>query len=47
VGLPLLAPAQTLPAVLASAALWSAGFGLYALRYWPVLSRPRLDGKPG
>jgi uncharacterized protein involved in response to NO len=47
VGLPLVAPAQTLPAVLASAALWSAGFGLYALRYWPVLSRPRLDGKPG
>jgi len=27
--------------------LWSAGFGLYALRYWPVLSRPRLDGKAG
>ena len=30
-----------------SAALWSAGFGLYAVRYWPVLTRPRLDGKPG
>ena len=29
------------------AALWSAGFGLYALRYWPVLTRPRLDGRPG
>jgi len=44
---PLAAPALTLPAILASAALWSAGFGLYTLRYWPVLTRPRLDGKPG
>jgi uncharacterized protein involved in response to NO len=44
---PLLAPALTMHAVLASAALWSAGFGLYALRYAPVLGRPRLDGKPG
>lgn len=30
-----------------SALLWAACFALYALRYWPVLSRPRLDGKPG
>ncbi|MFG6465333.1 NnrS family protein [Roseateles sp. BYS87W] len=47
VGVPLLAPALLMPAVLASALLWSAGFGLYAVRYWPVLSRPRLDGRPG
>jgi uncharacterized protein involved in response to NO len=47
VGLPLVQPAWTLHAVQASAALWSAGFGLYAVRYWPVLSRPRLDGRPG
>jgi hypothetical protein len=26
--------------------LWSAGFALYAVRYWPVLTRPRLDGRP-
>jgi uncharacterized protein involved in response to NO len=45
--LPLAAPALTVHAVLCSAALWSAGFGLYALRYWPVLTRSRLDGKPG
>lgn len=44
---PLSAPAWNEPAVLGSAVLWSAGFGLYALRYWPVLSRPRTDGKPG
>lgn len=44
---PLLAPAQTIHAVLVSAVLWSAGFGLYAVRYWPILSRPRIDGRPG
>lgn len=44
---PLVAPAQTIHAVLCSAVLWSAGFGLYAVRYWPILSRPRLDGRPG
>ena len=30
-----------------SALLWAAAFGLYSARYWPVLTRPRLDGKPG
>ncbi|HWI83049.1 NnrS family protein [Ramlibacter sp.] len=45
--LPWLAPVLTLPAVLASAVLWSGAFGLYAVRYWPVLTRPRLDGRPG
>jgi uncharacterized protein involved in response to NO len=39
------------PAYLASVQLsglfWAAAFGLYAVRYWPVLTRPRLDGKPG
>jgi uncharacterized protein involved in response to NO len=33
--------------VLCSAALWSAGFALYALRYAPSLIRPRADGQPG
>lgn len=36
-----------LPTVIVSALLWSAAFALYAVRYWPILSRPRLDGKPG
>lgn len=45
--LPLVAPAQTLLAVQASALLWSAGFALYAIHYWPMLSRPRPDGRPG
>jgi len=44
---PLVVPGLQMQAVVASAVLWSAAFGLYAVRYWPVLSRPRLDGKPG
>lgn len=44
---PLIVPAYTVHAVVCSAALWSAGFALYAVRYWPVLTRPRIDGKPG
>jgi uncharacterized protein involved in response to NO len=47
VSLPLCAPALTLQAIGGSALLWSAGFALYALRYGPMLMRPRLDGKPG
>jgi uncharacterized protein involved in response to NO len=30
-----------------SGLLWSVAFALYAIRYWPVLTRVRLDGKPG
>jgi uncharacterized protein involved in response to NO len=44
---PLVAPQHYLPSVLLSAALWSSGFLLYALRYWPILSRARADGQPG
>jgi uncharacterized protein involved in response to NO len=47
VGLPLVDAAWTLPAVQLSAAAWSAGFALYALRYAPRLWQPRLDGLPG
>lgn len=47
VGVPLFVPGQTLHAVLGSAGLWSAGFALYAVRYCSILSRPRLDGRPG
>ncbi|WP_048439072.1 NnrS family protein [Caenimonas sp. SL110] len=47
VGLPLAAPQLLIPSIIGSSVLWSAGFGLYAIVYWPVLTRPRLDGKPG
>jgi uncharacterized protein involved in response to NO len=40
-------PGIYLATVVASGGCWSAAFALYAVRYWPVLSRPRLDGKPG
>lgn len=45
--LPLAAPEVTPVATLASAFVWSAAFALFTLRYWPVLTRTRLDGKPG
>jgi uncharacterized protein involved in response to NO len=44
---PMLMPGAYVGAVVLSGLLWSGGFALYAIRYWPVLSRPRLDGKPG
>ena len=47
VALPLAAPALYLFSVRASGLLWCAGFALYAIPYWPVLTRARLDGKPG
>jgi uncharacterized protein involved in response to NO len=40
-------PGLYLASIQISALLWAAAFGLYAVRYWPVLTRPRLDGKPG
>jgi uncharacterized protein involved in response to NO len=43
----MLLPGAYLATVIASGICWSAAFALYAIRYWPVLSRPRLDGKPG
>ena len=34
-------------AVLLAGVLWSAGYGLFAWVYWPILTRPRADGQPG
>jgi uncharacterized protein involved in response to NO len=33
--------------VIGAGVLWSAAFGIYFVRYWPILTRPRLDGRPG
>ena len=33
--------------VVLSGLCWSAGFALFTFRYWPILTRPRQDGKPG
>ena len=43
----MLLPGIYLATVIASAICWSSAFALYALRYWPVLARARIDGKPG
>jgi uncharacterized protein involved in response to NO len=43
----MLLPDAYMATVVASGICWSAAFALYAVRYWPVLSRSRLDGKPG
>ncbi len=43
----LASPVLYVASIQLSALLWAAAFGLFALRYWPVLTRPRLDGKPG
>ena len=44
---PMALPGWTMACVQVSAMLWAAACGIYAIRYWPVLTRPRLDGKPG
>lgn len=47
VGGPLAAPGASLAWIVGSALLWSAGFGVYFVRYWPILTRARVDGRPG
>lgn len=42
----MISPGLYLPSIQISGALWAVAFGLYAVRYWPVLTRPRLDGRP-
>ena len=43
----LLLPGAYLATILFPAACWSAAFAIYFVRYWPILTRPRADGKPG
>lgn len=40
-------PAAYTASVVISGAMFAAAFLLYAVRYWPVLTRPRVDGQPG
>jgi uncharacterized protein involved in response to NO len=44
---PMVAPSLQVGSVIASATLWSVAYGLYAVHYWPWLSRARRDGQPG
>ena len=45
--LPLAFPSFYLQAIIGSGLLWSLAFGVFTISYWTILSRPRLDGKPG
>ena len=45
--LPLVFPPLYLHAIVVSGLLWSAAFGVFTISYWPILSRPRADGRPG
>ena len=45
--LPMLDAELQLTATIASGILWSAAFALFSVTYWPVLTRPRIDDKPG
>ena len=45
--LPLLLPSAYMIAVMLSAVLWSAAFIVFVIAYYPILTRPRLDGQPG
>lgn len=42
-----LLPSVYVATVVVSALCWAGAYAIYAIRYWPVLTRPRLDGKPG
>ena len=44
---PWLAPQHDLAAVVAAGLLWVAAFALFAVTFWPILSRPRIDGLKG
>jgi uncharacterized protein involved in response to NO len=45
--LPLAFPDAYVAIIVASAVLWFAAFALFTVVYFPILSRPRLDGQPG
>jgi uncharacterized protein involved in response to NO len=44
---PIAVPAWYFSAVTVSGLLWFAAFALFTAAYWPILTRPRVDGKPG
>lgn len=44
---PILAPGFMAAAIWVSALAWAAGFALFSLVYVPILTRPRIDGRPG
>lgn len=45
--LPIVLPEFYRLSVMLSASGWMAAFGLFCMAYWPILSKPRIDGSPG
>ncbi|WP_375057077.1 NnrS family protein [Zobellella sp. DQSA1] len=45
--LPMLLPGLTMIAYHGSALAWTLAFGVFSWLYWPVLTQPRVDGRPG
>jgi len=43
----LIVPGAYREAMIVAGALWMLAFAVFLLRYWPILTRPRIDGKPG
>ncbi len=44
---PLALPDHYGAAMTAAALLWAGGFALFSVVHWPILTRPRVDGRPG
>ncbi len=44
---PTLLPDWYSGAMIVSGSLWIVAFGVFAALFWPVLTRPRIDGRPG
>jgi len=45
--LPIVLPEYYRLSVMLAASGWMAAFGLFCITYWPILSKPRIDGAPG
>jgi uncharacterized protein involved in response to NO len=45
--LPIALPEYYRLSVILAASGWMAAFGLFCITYWPILSKPRIDGSPG
>ncbi len=44
---PLVWPGGYILSIVAATTLWSLAFAIYAVMYWPILTRSRIDGRPG
>jgi uncharacterized protein involved in response to NO len=44
---PVVAPQWHVAGILLSGLAWGAAFTVFAAAYWPILTRPRVDGRPG